>query len=93
MPEGKEALFVLQEMEVELTLVAANSVTAEGRTDVWVLSGKLDKSDESEVTQTVRLTYKVAPAVKGTSQSGDRFHSSAETEEERIVEALPKISS
>lgn len=89
----KVALFELQGMELELVLVTRKSTTKEGAAELWVVSGKLEKTDDSEVTQTVRLTYKVSPVTKGISRAGDRFHSSSDPQEEQIVDVLPKITS
>jgi hypothetical protein len=73
--EGKEPLFQLSEMELELKFVATETIGGDGKIDLKIISFGAKAVEEAEQVQTIRLKFGLADADGRRLPRGARFSS------------------
>lgn len=86
---GREALFELESLELELKCTVTENTAIKGGIDIKVASIGAEMGDSGERIQTITLKYRVAQKPDHPMPLGARGHSSnIKTTEERGIEPL-----
>lgn len=86
--QGRWALFVVEELELELQFAAVERADGHGGVDLRIVSVGASKGVESSAIQKIRLKFGLDEEARRKSARGTRAHSSARSQEAADVDPL-----
>jgi hypothetical protein len=83
--QGTDAMFELQNVELELKFTVRGSSSQKGGLDIKIVTAGTEKQEGTETIQTIKISYKASPLYQGV---GTRAHHSTTTADKTGVKGI-----